>query len=498
MKITRLSENQRFVFRWWTARDLSDYDGIICDGAVRSGKTFCLSASFMTWAMTNFDECIFGLCSKTIVSLKRNILPALRGYMKAMGMTAVEVASKNYMDVSFCGRKNRFYYFGGRDEGSPSLIQGVTLAGVLLDEAALMPRSFIEQAVARCSVAGSKLWFNCNPDNPYHWFKKEWIDKGFVDEPVAKELDLKSEIRELCRKKNAVIMAHYYTEGIIQDLADFVGDSLALAQKAAKTEADIIVMCGVHFMGETNKILCPDKKVLVPDLNATCSLAESCPADEFSRFVSAHPDHTVISYVNTTAATKAVTDVVVTSSNARQIVESFPSDEKIIFGPDRNLGNYINSVTGRDMLLWDGACHVHEKFSVEKILELKKSHPEAKVLAHPECKGAVLKLADVVGSTAALLKYAICHEGKEFIVATESGILHEMQKACPEKTFIPAPPDDSTCACNECNYMRLITLEKLYNTLKYEWPEIVVDAEVAEKAVKPIHRMLEISEKLGL
>mgnify|MGYP002562308674 CR=1 FL=1 len=324
--------------------------------------------------------------------------------------------------------------------------------------------------------------------------KKEWIDKGFVDEPIAKELDLKSEIRELCRKKNAVIMAHYYTEGIIQDLADFVGDSLALAQKAAKTEADIIVMCGVHFMGETNKILCPDKKVLVPDLNATCSLAESCPADEFSRFVSAHPGHTVISYVNTTAATKAVTDVVVTSSNARQIVESFPSDEKIIFGPDRNLGNYINSVTGRDMLLWDGACHVHEKFSVEKILELKKSHPEAKVLAHPECKGAVLKLADVVGSTAALLKYAIRHEGKEFIVATESGILHEMQKACPEKTFIPAPPDDSTCACNECNYMRLITLEKLYNTLKYEWPEIVVDAEVAEKAVKPIHRMLEISE----
>lgn len=328
--------------------------------------------------------------------------------------------------------------------------------------------------------------------------KKEWIDKGFVDEPIAKELDLKSEIRELCRKKNAVIMAHYYTEGIIQDLADFVGDSLALAQKAAKTEADIIVMCGVHFMGETNKILCPDKKVLVPDLNATCSLAESCQADEFSRFVSAHPGHTVISYVNTTAATKAVTDVVVTSSNARQIVESFPSDEKIIFGPDRNLGNYINSVTGRDMLLWDGACHVHEKFSVEKILELKKSHPEAKVLAHPECKGAVLKLADVVGSTAALLKYAIRHEGKEFIVATESGILHEMQKACPEKTFIPAPPDDSTCACNECNYMRLITLEKLYNTLKYEWPEIVVDAEVAEKAVKPIHRMLEISEKLGL
>ena len=328
--------------------------------------------------------------------------------------------------------------------------------------------------------------------------KKEWLEKGFVDEPVESGLDLKKEIRNLCREKNAVIMAHYYTKGVIQDLADFVGDSLALAQKAAKTEADIIVMCGVHFMGETNKILCPGKKVLVPDLNATCSLAESCPADEFARFVAAHPGYKVISYVNTTAATKAVTDVVVTSSNARQIVESFPKDEKIIFGPDRNLGNYINSITGRQMLLWDGACHVHEKFSVEKILELKKTHPDAKVLAHPECKGAVLKLADVVGSTAALLKFATKSESTEFIVATESGILHEMQKACPQKTFIPAPPDDSACACNECNYMRLITLEKLYNTLKYEWPEITVDSEIAEKAIKPIHKMLEISEKLGL
>ena len=328
--------------------------------------------------------------------------------------------------------------------------------------------------------------------------KKEWMEKGFVDEPISDGIDLKSEIRELCKQKNAVIMAHYYTEGVIQDVADFVGDSLALAQKAAQTEADIIVMCGVHFMGETNKILCPDKKVLVPDLNAACSLAESCPADAFSRFVEAHPGHTVISYVNTTAATKAVTDVVVTSGNARQIVESFPSDEKIIFGPDRNLGNYINSVTGRSMLLWDGACHVHEKFSVEKILELKKAHPGAKILAHPECKGPVVKLADVVGSTAALLKYAIRSEEKEFIVATESGILHEMRKACPEKTFIPVPPEDSTCACNECNYMRLITLEKVYNALKYEWPEIIVEPEVAAKAVKPIRRMLEISEKLGL
>lgn len=328
--------------------------------------------------------------------------------------------------------------------------------------------------------------------------KKEWLEKGFVSEPIDASLNLQTEIRKLCKEKNAVIMAHYYTEGVIQNVADFVGDSLALAQKAAKTNADIIVMCGVHFMGETNKILCPNKKVLVPDLNATCSLAESCPADEFSKFVAEHPNHTVISYVNTTAATKAVTDVVVTSSNARQIVESFPADTPIIFGPDQNLGGYINSITGRNMLLWNGACHVHEKFSVEKIIELKKAYPQAKVLAHPECKGAVVKLADVVGSTAALLKYAIKNDADVFIVATESGILHEMQKSCPQKKFIPAPPSDSTCACNECNYMRLITLEKLYNTLKYEWPEIIVDKEIADKAIRPIHRMLEISEKLGL
>ena len=328
--------------------------------------------------------------------------------------------------------------------------------------------------------------------------KKEWLEKGYIDEPIEQGIDLKSEIKRLCKEKNAVIMAHYYTEGIIQDVADFIGDCLALAQKAAKTDADIIVMCGVHFMGETNKILCPNKKVLVPDLNATCSLAESCPANKFEQFVKEHPGHTVISYVNTTAATKAVTDVVVTSSNARQIVESLPADEKIIFGPDRNLGNYINSITGRNMVLWNGACHVHEKFSVEKMIELKKVYPNAEILAHPECKGAVLKLADKVGSTAALLKYAIQSDNKEFIVATESGILHEMQKSCPEKVFIPAPPNDSTCACNECNYMRLITLEKLYNTLKYEWPEIKVDEKVAEKAIKPIQRMLEISDKLGL
>ena len=311
-------------------------------------------------------------------------------------------------------------------------------------------------------------------------------------------MNIKEEIRRMCQEKNAVIMAHYYTDGEIQDIADFVGDSLALAQKAATTNADIIVMCGVHFMGETSKILCPDKKVLVPDLEATCSLAESCPADKFAEFVAQHPDHTVISYVNTTAATKAVTDIVVTSSNAREIVESLPQDTPIIFGPDRNLGGYINSITGRNMLLWDGACHVHEKFSVEKIIELKNQYPDAKVLVHPECKGAVVKLADKVGSTAALLKYSINDSSDIFIVATESGILHEMQKACPDKTFIPAPPSDSTCACNECSYMKLVTMQKLYDCLKNEAPEIHVDAEVAEKAIVSINRMLEISEKLGL
>ena len=326
----------------------------------------------------------------------------------------------------------------------------------------------------------------------------KWKEKGYVDEPLPQNVDLKSEIRQMCHEKNAVIMAHYYTEGVVQDVADFVGDSLALAQKAAQTDADIIVMCGVHFMGETAKILCPGKKVIVPDLNATCSLAESCPADDFARFVADHPGHTVISSVNTTAATKAVTDVVVTSSNARQIVESFPKDTPMIFGPDRNLGNYINSITGRSMVLWDGCCHVHEKFSLEKILELKKQHPDAKVLVHPECKGAVVKLADKVGSTAALLKYSIEDSAQTFIVATESGILHEMKKACPQKTFIPAPPEDGSCACNECNYMKLVTLQKIYNSLKHEWPSIEVDTEVAKKAVVSIERMLEISEKLGI
>ena len=328
--------------------------------------------------------------------------------------------------------------------------------------------------------------------------KEEWLKKGYVDEPVEKALDLKAEIKRLCREKDAVILGHYYQADEIQEIADFIGDSLALAQWAAKTDAKIIVMCGVHFMGETAKILCPDKKVLIPDLNAGCSLADSCPADKFAAFVKDHPGYKVISYVNTSAAVKAVTDVVVTSTNARQIVESFPEDEKLIFGPDKNLGNYINSITGRQMLLWDGACHVHEKFSVEKIIELKKQYPGAQVLVHPECKGAVAKLADKIGSTAGLLKYAMASDKKDFIVATESGILYEMRKKCPEKNFIPAPPEDSTCACNECNFMRLNTLEKLYNTLKYEWPEVNVDEAIAQEAIKPIQKMLEISAKLGL
>jgi quinolinate synthase len=303
-------------------------------------------------------------------------------------------------------------------------------------------------------------------------------------------------IKKLRKEKNAIILAHYYQTGDIQDVADFVGDSLALAQWAVKTAADIIVLCGVHFMGETAKILCPDKKVLVPDLNAGCSLADSCPAEKFAAFVDEHPGHTVISYVNTTAAVKAVTDVVVTSTNARQIVESFPKDAPVIFGPDRNLGNYINSITGRKMLLWDGACHVHEQFSLEKILELKAQYPEADVITHPECKQPVIQVSDFVGSTAALLKHTIQSAKRCFIVATESGVIHEMQKRSPQKLFIPAPPNDSTCACNECSFMRLNTMEKLYNCLNSEAPEILVDEEIRKRAVKPILRMFEMSEHI--
>lgn len=321
---------------------------------------------------------------------------------------------------------------------------------------------------------------------------------GYMDAPVPAGIDIKKEIDRLRKENNAVILAHFYQTPEIQDIADFVGDSLALAQWAAKTTADVLVLCGVHFMGETAKILCPDKKVLVPDLNAGCSLADSCPASKFEEFIKQHPDHTVISYVNTSAAVKALTDIVVTSMNARQIVESLPADEKIIFGPDRNLGNYINSVTGRNMLLWDGACHVHEQFSLEKILDLKKDYLEAEIICHPECKRYIVEVSDYVGSTAGLLKHVIKSPKKQFIVATESGVLHEMRKACPDKEFIPAPPNDSTCACNECNYMRMNTMKKLYNVLRFGIPEIFVDESVQKKAIRPIRRMLDISAQLGL
>ena len=326
---------------------------------------------------------------------------------------------------------------------------------------------------------------------------KKWLDKGYIDEPAGDGVDLAEEIRTLCREKNAVILAHYYTTGDIQDVADFIGDSLALARKAAETDADIIVMCGVHFMAETCKILSPEKKVLCPDLNAGCSLADSCRAEDLKKYKEEHPGYKVVSYVNTTAAVKALTDVVVTSGNAKKIVDTFPKDEKLIFGPDYNLGSYINSVTGRQMLLWNGGCHVHERFSAAEIVRLKKEHPEAEVLVHPECKGPVVVLADVVGSTAVLLKHAVESQTKEFIVATEAGILHEMTRKCPDKTFIPVPPEVSEgslgCSCNECDYMKMNTLQKIYNALKYEWPTVDVDPATAREAVKPIERMLELS-----
>ncbi len=328
--------------------------------------------------------------------------------------------------------------------------------------------------------------------------KESWLKKGFIDEPVVGIEDIKKEFLKLKKEKNAVLMAHYYQEDEIQDIADFVGDSLALAQFASKTNADIIIVAGVHFMGETAKILSPHKTVLVPDLNAGCSLADSCPPDLFSDFVKSHPGYKVITYVNTSAEIKALSDIVVTSTNAKAIVDSFDMDEKLIFGPDRNLGNYINSVTGRNMTLWDGACHVHEKFSLEKILELKKENPDAKLLAHPECKKPLLMVADHIGSTAALLNYSIKDDSKKYIVATESGIIHQMKLSSPDKTFIPAPPNDSTCACNDCNFMRLNTMQKLYNALKYSWPTIEVAEEVRVKAVLPIEKMLDLSNKLGL
>ena len=304
---------------------------------------------------------------------------------------------------------------------------------------------------------------------------------------------LREEILKLKKEKNALIMAHYYQRDEIQEIADFIGDSLALARKAAETDADIIVMCGVHFMGETAKILCPDKKVLVPDLGAGCSLADSCDPAEFEKFVNEHPGHTVISYVNTSAAVKAHTDIVVTSGNARKIVDSLPADEKIIFGPDKNLGGYINTVTGREMLLWNGACHVHDRFSLEKILEMKREHPGAEILVHPECRRPLQLIADKVGSTAALLQHALSSPASTFIVVTESGILHEMRRKCPGKTLLAAPAEDSECQCNQCEYMKLNTLRKLYIALRDETGEVTVDPAVAEKAVRPIRRMLQLS-----
>ena len=317
---------------------------------------------------------------------------------------------------------------------------------------------------------------------------------GYVYEPIAKGIDLCKEIRLLKEAKNAVILGHYYISPELQDISDFLGDSLALAQQAQKTEADIIIFVGVHFMGETAKILNPGKKVIVPDLNAGCSLAESAPAEAFRAFKMLNPDHKVISYINCSAEIKALSDVIVTSSNAMKIVESFPKDQPLIFAPDKNLGNYINSVTGREMLLWNGACMVHEKYSLEKIVDLMDQHPQAEFIAHPECEQPVLMVADYIGSTTALLNYAAKSGAKSFIVATESGILHQMQKACPDKLFIPAPSIDSTCGCNDCSYMKLNTLEKLYLALKYDKPEIILDPLILEKAKIPILRMLELSK----
>lgn len=319
-------------------------------------------------------------------------------------------------------------------------------------------------------------------------------EKGFIDEKIDPKLQLVEEINRLKKEKNAVVLSHYYVEADLQDIADFVGDSLQLAQKAAETDADIIVFVGVHFMAETAKIINPSKKVILPDLKAGCSLAESAPADKFAEFKKQYPDHKVISYINCTADLKTMTDIVCTSSNAKKVVESFPKETKLIFAPDKNLGNYINSITGRDMVLWDGACMVHEKYSLEKIIELMDAHPDAEFIAHPECEKPVLLLAQHIGSTASLLKHVQESPFKKFIVATESGILHQMNKACPDKTFIPAPSNDSTCACNDCSYMKLNSLQKLYICMKHEQPEIQLSDEVIEKAKVPIIRMLEVSK----
>lgn len=319
-------------------------------------------------------------------------------------------------------------------------------------------------------------------------------EKGFIDEPVDPKMKLVEEINRLKKEKNAIILSHYYVEGDLQDIADFVGDSLGLAQKAANTSADIIVFVGVHFMAETAKIINPTKKVILPDLKASCSLAESAPADKFAEFIAKYPDHKVITYINASAALKTMSDIVCTSANAKQIVESFPKEQKLIFAPDKNLGNYINSITGREMVLWDGACMVHELYSVEKIIDLTDEHPDAEFIAHPECEKPVLLVADFIGSTTALLNYIQKSQAKKFIVATESGILHQMVKSCPDKIFIPAPSVDSTCGCNDCSYMKLNSLQKLYTCMKHELPEIILPQEVIEKGRIPIQRMLDISK----
>jgi quinolinate synthase len=328
--------------------------------------------------------------------------------------------------------------------------------------------------------------------------KKDLKDFGYLKAEVPEDIDLKAEIDRLRKEKNAVILAHYYQDDKIQDIADFVGDSLDLSRKAANTGADIIVFAGVHFMAETAKILSPHKKVIVPDLNAGCSLADSCPTEEFQKFIKKYPGYVVISYINTTAEIKALSDIICTSTNALHIINYLPRDTKIIFAPDKNLGNYIKSLSGRDMVVWNGACHVHEEFSVERIAALRKQYQDAKIIAHPECEKPVLLMANHIGSTSSLLKYTISDSADKYIVATEPGIIHQMKKRSPHKTFIPAPPKDSTCGCSECNFMKLNTLKKIYVCMKYELPEITLDEKLRAKAEKPILKMLEISEKIGI
>ncbi len=323
------------------------------------------------------------------------------------------------------------------------------------------------------------------------------LEKGYLEKKIDPSLDLFKEISHLKKTKNAIILAHYYQDADIQDIADYIGDSLGLAQQAEKSTADIILFAGVHFMAETAKILNPKTKVLLPDLKAGCSLADSCPVDAFSAFKASHPDHIVLTYINCTADIKALSDVIVTSTNAVQIVESFPKDQKIIFAPDKNLGAYINKITGRNMVLWNGSCMVHEIFSLEKLIKLKAQHPKALVLAHPECEAHILEYADFIGSTTAILNYSKKSDAQEFIVLTETGIIHQMQKASPTKTFIPAPPNNS-CACNDCPHMKLNTLEKIYLALKYEQPELLMSEELIEKSKAPINKMLELSAKFGL